>query len=276
MIGAIIGDIVGSVYEFDHDFKSKDFELFGPKCNFTDDTVMTVAVADWLVSEQDRDLADVLRSWYHRYPDRCYGARFLRWCESPAMGPYFSYGNGSAMRVSAAAWLANSVQEAIDIAERSAMVTHNHANGILGAKAVAHAIFLAINGISQDDIRFEIATKYYNLDQHVGEIREWYMFDETCEGTVPQAITCALEATDFEDAIRNAVSIGGDSDTIAAIAGSIAEAGYGIPEEIANKALGYLSDDMLEVIDRFTVVAPSLALERISSVLGVPSPSPDQ
>ena len=265
MIGAIIGDIVGSVYEFDN-IKTKDFPFFGPRpnanpnysdngrpggeCFFTDDTVLTVAVADWLLSGKD-DLADRLAHYTFTYPNRGYGGMYARWANAWDRLPYNSYGNGSAMRVSPVAWFAKDRDHVLELAEASAAVTHNHSEGIKGAQATALAIWLARTGADANQIRQSVMDfAAYDLTESVDEIREWYYFNETCQETVPQAIICALEAESFEDAVRNAISIGGDSDTVAAITGSIAEAIFGVPDEIAYKARSHLPDDMIEILDR--------------------------
>ena len=252
MLGAIVGDIVGSIYEFDN-HKSRDFELFGKNCSFTDDTVLTIAVAQWmLIRPRNRgpELTELLVHWARKHPHKSYGGMFQQWLSGREYEgkykPYNSYGNGSAMRVSPVAWLS---EDHAEDAKKSAEVTHNHPEGIRGAQAVAHAIWSAKRGSPPALIKREVTDKYkYDLEESVDSIREWYDFDETCQGTVPQAIICALEASSFEDAIRNAISIGGDSDTVAAITGSIAEAMFGIPKDISTKALSYLPKDMLDII----------------------------
>jgi ADP-ribosylglycohydrolase len=249
MIGAIAGDIIGSTYEFDN-IKTKDFELFGTDCRFTDDTVLTIAVADWLL-HNDADLVERLAHYTYKYPNRSYGGMYREWVDKWDRQPYSSYGNGSAMRVSATAWLAEDEGEVLNLSKASAEVTHNHPEGIRGAQATALAIWLGRQGADSEYIRQKITSfTDYDLAETVDEIREWYYFNETCQKTVPQAITCALEATDFEDAIRNAVSIGGDSDTVAAITGSIAQAMFGIPDWIKTKALSYLPDELGKVVGR--------------------------
>ena len=254
MLGAIIGDIVGSIYEFNN-HKSKEFELFSKGSSFTDDTVHTVAVADWLLNRAANGpgLTDRLVHWSRKYPHCSYGGMFRQWLSGREYEgkyePYGSYGNGSAMRVSPCGWHVNNEQEAIELATSSAEVTHSHPQGILGAQAVALAIFKARMGCSTENIREAVlGISKYDLTQTVDEIRPNYHFDETCQGTVPQAIICALNATSFEDAIRNAISIGGDSDTVAAITGSIAEAMFGIPKDIREKALHYLPDEMIDIV----------------------------
>ncbi len=253
MLGAIIGDIVGSIYEFDN-HKSKDFKFFGEKCSFTDDTVHTIAVADWMLNRDKGGpgLADRLVHWSKKYPHKSYGGMFQDWLSGREYEgkykPYGSYGNGSAMRVSPVVTLNG---DHIEDAKKSAEVTHSHPEGIKGAQAVALAIYSAKRGSPPALIKREITDKYgYDLEESVDSIREWYDFDETCQGTVPQAIICALNATSFEDAIRNAISIGGDSDTVAAITGSIAEPIFWIPEDIRGKAMSYLSEDIMGIVDQ--------------------------
>lgn len=248
MLGAVIGDIVGSVYEFDN-FRAKTFEpLFHQKAFFTDDTVCTIAVADALVNE--REPAAALKDWGRRYWDNGgWGQRFALWLSSDEMAPYGSYGNGAAMRVAPAGLLATSVDDALELATRVTAVTHNHPEGIKGAQATALAIFLARQRVSQHNIRIAITERFgYDLTVSVDQIRPSYRFNETCQATVPQALTCALEANNFEDALRNAISIGGDSDTVAAIAGGVAEALFGIPEDIADQAWVKLPHDIREVL----------------------------
>lgn len=248
MLGAIIGDIVGSVYEFDSD-KTKRFTLFSSGCSLTDDSLMTMAVGITCVSantqnesEFKRTLCSIMREIGRQYPDVGYGEDFYIWLMSDTMGAYGSYGNGSAMRVSPVAYAGSSLEEVEQLAKWSAEVTHDHPEGIKGAQAVAAAIYLAKEGKSKDEIRDYIEDKYYDLDFTLDEIRPSYRFDVTCMGSVPQAIECFLEAHDFEDAIRNAISLGGDGDTIAAMAGAIAEAYFGIPDELREEAMEYMDD----------------------------------
>lgn len=250
MLGAIIGDVVGSLYEFSSD-KTKDFPLFDPGCRPTDDSIMTVAVGlaclDTDCSDEESFKSAVIDRMHElgwKYPNAGYGGNFYSWIMHGFTQPYNSYGNGSAMRVSPVAWVAKTLEEAETLAKWNAEVTHNHPEGIKGAQAIAAAIFLARDGKSKDEIRGYIEEKYYNLDFTIDEIRPSYSFDVTCQGSVPQAIECFLESEDFEDAIRNAVSLGGDGDTQAAIAGSIAEAFYGIPEELSEKVMKYLDDTL--------------------------------
>lgn len=230
MIGAIIGDIVGSIYEWNR-IKTKDFPFFDDSCFFTDDSVCTAAVADILL--HDRPPAETLQRWCRRYTGRGYGGNFGRWIYADPPEPYESYGNGAAMRVSPAAFLnRNDLAAALSASDKVTEITHNHPEGIKGARATTHAIYLAFHDETPENIRQIIAAEYaYDLTQTVDDIRPGYGFNEICQETVPQAITCALESVSFEDAIRNAISLGGDSDTLAAIAGPIAEALHGIPEE---------------------------------------------
>lgn len=251
MLGTYIGDIVGSVYEW-HNIKTKDFILLKSSCFFTDDSVMTCAVANALHEYFEignscnlhEKLISEMRRLGRKYPNAGYGGRFSRWLSSEKPQPYNSFGNGSAMRVSAAGWYAESLAQAEEFAQMTAEVTHNHPEGIKGACAVAAAIFLARAGRSKEEIRSYINEQYYSINFTLDEIRESYTFDETCQGSVPQAIEAFLEGDSFEDTLRNAISIGGDSDTIAAISGSIAEAFFGIPEEIKQQGLSYLDEEL--------------------------------
>ena len=250
MLGAIIGDIVGSIYEW-HPIKTKDFWFFADNCSFTDDSVCTVAVADILL--HDLPPAETMQTWCQRYPRRGYGGNFSRWIHIDPPTPYHSYGNGAAMRVSAAAFLnRDDLAAALSAADKVTEITHNHPEGMKGARATTHALWLAFHGEDPTDIRQTIASEYgYDLTKTVDEIRPDYAFDVKCQGTVPQAITCALESVSYEDAVRNAISLGGDADTLAAIAGAIAEAMHGIPDALKNQAEDrYLTDaaDMLDVI----------------------------
>lgn len=249
MMGAIAGDIVGSVHEF-AGVKTKDFALLGPQNHFTDDTIMTVAVADALLTGEE--MGRKLKEWGRRYPAGGYGDRFGAWLRNEDAKPYGSFGNGSAMRVSPAAWLAESETECAALAQASAMPTHNHSEGIKGAEATAWAIWRARAGAPPEAMREEITRHYgYDLSRSCDEIRPDYAFNETCQGTCPQAFTAALEAASFEDALRLAVSLGGDADTLAAIAGSIAEARFGIPKSLYKKIFEYLDKPLREVVTRF-------------------------
>ena len=248
MLGAIIGDIVGSVYEFNN-YRAKDFTpFFHPKALFTDDTVCTIAVADALVNRKDP--ATTLREWGRRYWNNGgWGQRFALWIATDGMGPYNSLGNGAAMRVSAAGLLATSIEEAIALSDRVTEVTHNHPEGMRGGAATAVAIHMARTGRGAEEIRQAIVQRFqYDLTPSVDEIRPTYRYNERSQDTVPQALTCALEANDYEDAIRNAISIGGDSDTIAAIAGAVAEALFGISDDVAAEAWRFLPTEMRVVL----------------------------
>jgi ADP-ribosylglycohydrolase len=249
MLGAIAGDIIGSIYEA-APIRTKRFPLFGPGVRFTDDTVCTVAIADALMSGADP--ADCLRAYVRRWPDQGYGGMFARWAHAPEMPAYGSWGNGAAMRVSAIAHLAVDEAEALRTAARTAEVSHDHPDAIAGAQATVLAAWLARHDVAPDAIRAEIATRFgYDLGQSVDQIRTWYAFDISCRGTVPPAIVCALEASGYEDAVRDAVSLGGDSDTLACITGGIAEALHGLPTDIAEQARGYLDDELRRIVERF-------------------------
>ena len=259
MYGAILGDMIGSPYEFGGSMKRKDFPLFIPGSRFTDDTVMTVAVADALMDcggkardEQMRILTERMRVWGRRYPDAGYGGRFSAWLASPAPRPYGSWGNGSAMRVSAAGWLFGDLTETEAEAAITAAVTHNHPEGIKGAEAAAAAIYLARSGADKKEIRDYIERHdHYDLSRTCGEIRPGYEFDVSCQGTVPPAIIAFLEAESFEDNLRTAVSLGGDCDTLTCISAAIGEAFWGVPEELKAECRKRLPEDMLAVLDRF-------------------------
>lgn len=247
--GAIIGDIAGSIYEFNN-IKHKPLHILPKEAFFTDDTVMTMAVAFSLT--KGVDLGESMRTWARIYPNRGYGYMFSEWLATEDAGPYYSFGNGAAMRVSPAAWVANSLEEAQRLAEKTAVVTHNHPEGIKGAKAVASAIYLAKIGVSKKDIKKYISKRYrYDLSRTCDEIRPTYEFNETCQDTIPQAITAFLESRNFKDSIRLVVSLGGDSDTLATITGSIAEAYYGIPKRIKRKCNKFLPDTIRLWVDEF-------------------------
>ena len=252
MFGAIIGDIVGSIYE-GNSHKSKDFELFHPRCEFTDDTVMTIAIAEGLMAGgRAEDYIRAMKRLGMMYPGAGYGGMFWRWLNSDDNRPYNSWGNGSAMRVSPVGWRFGTIEETEEAAKVSAAVTHNHPEGVKGAQAAAAAVFLARNGKPKESIRSYVESRFgYDLSRTLDEIRPGYKFDVSCMGTVPEAITAFLESTGFEDAIRNAISLGGDSDTLAAITGGIAEAAYGVPETIREKAVTFLDKRLLEAIERW-------------------------
>jgi ADP-ribosylglycohydrolase len=263
MYGAIIGDICGSIYEFDNrkTGRPETIELSNPACHYTDDTVMTVAVAEAAFSGMDYEKA--ILKWAKAYPKESYGRSFRSWFQSETPRPYNSYGNGSAMRVSPIGWAFESLEETLIEAEKSAACTHNHPEGIKGAQAAAAAVYLARNRKTKDEIKTYIESNFaYNLNRSLSEIRPIYQFDETCQGTAPEAITAFLESHDFTHAIQCAISIGGDSDTLAAITGSIAEAYYsckekhtrifgGIPQELITFAESKMNTDMINIARMF-------------------------
>ena len=247
MLGAIAGDVIGSRFEFNN-HRSRDFDLFQEHTSvFTDDTVLTVAVAKWLLG--DASLSENIVDAHKRYPYASYGAMFQKWAASGGGEPYNSFGNGSAMRVSPVAYAARDEQECLELAEESAAVTHNHPEGIKGAQATAWATWAALQGHAGYVIKAEIEDKFgYDLQ------RDWfagYRFDATCQGTVPPALICALDATGYEDFIRQAVSIGGDTDTIGAIGGAVAGELFGVPEAIESETMARLDDCIVDVYDRF-------------------------
>ncbi|MCP4297004.1 MAG: ADP-ribosylglycohydrolase family protein [Proteobacteria bacterium] len=250
MLGAVAGDIIGSVYEWDN-IKTKDFELFSPASRFTDDSVLTVALGDAILD--DADFGQVMRRYYQKYPQAGYGSSFIDWALAPESKSYYSWGNGSAMRTSTVGHAFDTLEQVLEKAEYFASFTHDHPEGIKGAQATAAAIFFARNGISKEEIKSYIGEQFkYDLSKSLDHIRPEYEFDVSCQGTVPQAMTAFLESESYEDAIRNAISIGGDSDTLACIAGSIAEAFYGgVPADIIRKATDKLDEDLQSVINRF-------------------------
>ncbi len=260
MYGAILGDIIGSPFEFDRGDKTKDFKLFSRRSHFTDDSVMTLAVCEALLKVgQDTTVKEIedavitsMQSWGRRYPHEGYGGYFRRWLTARHPEPYNSFGNGSAMRVSATGWLYDSLEKTRVVAKATANVTHNHPEGIKGAEATASAIFMARNGSSKEEIKKYIENEFhYDLNRTLDEIRPNFHMDETCQKTVPEAIIAFLEARDFEDAIRNAVSLGGDTDTLGAITGSIAEAYFGISETLISECRNRINKDMRDVVDAF-------------------------
>jgi ADP-ribosylglycohydrolase len=250
MLGAIAGDIIGSIYER-RNIKTKDFQLFTVTSEPTDDSILTIATAEVILT--GGDYAQQYKTYYQRYPDAGYGGSFHDWGNSASLEPYNSWGNGSAMRVSPIGFAYDTLETVMVEAERSAAVTHNHPEGVKGAQATASAIFLARTGASKTEIRDHITNTFgYDLSFTLNEIRPIYLFDVSCQGSVPQAIVAFLESTDFEDAIRGAISIGGDSDTIACIAGGIAEAFYGaVPETIAEQTLMKLDNPLRQVVETF-------------------------
>ena len=261
MYGAILGDIIGSPFEFDRGDKTKEFDLFTKGCDFTDDSVMTIAVGEALlavgpeatVQEIEEAVVTNMQDWGKRYPYAGYGGRFRYWFRERNPKPYGSYGNGSAMRVSAAGWLYDSMERTREVARATANVTHNHPEGIKGAEATASAIYMARNESSKEEIKEYIEREFhYNLDRTLDEIRPGYHMDETCQRTVPEAIIAFLESKDFEDAIRNAVSLGGDTDTLGAITGSIAEAFYGISDVLIAECRSRIDEGLMtDILDEF-------------------------
>lgn len=250
MLGTICGDFIGSVFEW-HNHKSKQFELFSPNSRFTDDSVMTIATMYALLNNLDFGLC--YRLWYRKYPDAGYGRSFQAWAADDNNPPYNSWGNGSAMRVSPVGFFYNSLEQVLAKARESAAVSHNHPEGIKGAQATAACVYWALHGEDKTSIKIMVEERFgYDLNFSLDEIRETYRFDVSCQGSVPQAIVAFLESSDYEDTIRGAVSIGGDSDTIAAIAGGIAEAFYKeIPSHIKNTVMKSLPDEFREVLTSF-------------------------
>ena len=270
MYGAILGDMIGRPYEFLRAVKDRNFELFNKRSVFSDDSVMTIAVAEALLkvtdgrsrafTTEDPDienrfkeiLIDSLKKWGRRYPDAGYGGRFMAWLLSDKREPYNSYGNGSAMRVSAAGYVADDLETTIKVAAWTAEVTHNHHEGVKGAEAVVACIFMARKGYTKEEIKEYVeSTFHYDLSRTVDEIKPGYSFDVSCQGSVPESIICFLEADSFESAVRNAVYLGGDTDTMGAIAGSIAEAYYGVPESLKEECRKRVTPEMLEVLMEF-------------------------
>ncbi len=252
MLGAIAGDIVGSVYEF-NPIKSTDFPLFKEGCRFTDDSVLSVAVADAILHR--RDYVDLFKEYYNLYPNAGYGKMFAEWARSDSMEPYNSWGNGSAMRVCPIGFACSNLETVLQEARKSAEVTHSHPDGVKGAMAVAACVFLARQEAGKEDIKRYVETTFqYSLGETLDAIRKSYQFDVSCQGSVPQAITAFLESRDFEDALRMAVSLGGDSDTQACIAGGIAQAYYkGIPEPIYDKVYAILDDHLKQIVFKFSL-----------------------
>lgn len=258
MLGAICGDVVGSVYE-GNNIKKKDFHFFNKNGRFTDDSVMTIAISraccEYLKNKDEKlfksNCIKYMRELGQKYINAGYGGTFIRWllCDNPE--PYNSYGNGSAMRVSPVAYVSRTLNEAETLAKLSAEVSHNHPFGIAGAQAVAGSLWIILQGGNKELVKKYVESKYYNLDFKIDDIRKNYKFDVSCQGSVPQAIEAFLESSDFEDSIRTAISIGGDSDTIAAITGGLSEAYYGIPKEIKKETLIYLEPDLMQYVYNF-------------------------
>jgi ADP-ribosylglycohydrolase len=256
MLGAIAGDIIGSVYEAVNVKTPLFYPLFDNLARPTDDTILTIAVAKWLLAPEGcrtaADLVDALKGHFQRYPRAGYGGSFVRWCLSSSRTGYNSWGNGSAMRVSPVGWAFTTLEETLDWARRSAEVTHNHPEGIKGAQATAAAIFLTRTGASKPALHEYIEKTFgYDLTRSLDMIRPTYEFDVSCQGSVPEAIIAFLESQGYEDAVRKAISLGGDSDTIACITGGIAAAAYGVPEEIRVEVMERLDDELIDVIREF-------------------------
>ena len=261
MYGALLGDIIGSRFEFDRGRKTKEFALFTKESRYTDDSVMTVAVAEALMdaawgqareSDVKSELIHAMKEWGHRIPDAGYGGMFYQWLFTDATEPYGSFGNGSAMRVSPAGWLYGSLERTREVARWTAEVTHNHPEGVKGAESVAAIIFLARTGHKKDEIREYVIREFgYDLSRTCDEIRPGYHHVETCQQTVPEAITAFLEGEDFEDVIRMAVSLGGDCDTLTDIAAAMGEAYYGCPEQLKRECEKRIEPEMKAVLDRF-------------------------
>ena len=254
MLGALVGDIVGSVYEF-HNVKYTDFEMFTPWTNFTDDSVMTLAVAKWLMEDESRSmqgLAYYMQELGKKYPNAGYGGNFSAWLYQDHPQPYNSWGNGSGMRVSPVGLYAKTLDEALALAAVTAAVTHNHSEGVKGAQAIAASMFLCREGKSKEEIRDYVERVFdYDLHRKIEDIRPSYSFDVSCQGSVPEAIIAFLEGNDFEEVIRLAVSIGGDSDTIACMAGAIAACLYPIPDWMVEKCDAVLTDELRQIKDQF-------------------------
>ncbi len=265
MFGAILGDIIGSPYEFDQGNKSKDFPLFVQESCFTDDSVMTLAVAEALLQSGQPEeqtvkqrLVSSMQKWGRRYPGAGYGGRFAGWLRAKNPQPYNSWGNGSAMRVSSVGWLYDSLETTRQVARWTAEVTHNHPEGIKGAESVAAVIWLARNGKSKAELRAYVETAFgYDLSRSCDEIRPGYYHVESCQQTVPEAMTAFFEGQDFEDVIRTAVSLGGDCDTLTCIAGSMAEAYYGVPRVLYDVVMDSLPDDLKGVLTQYIHFAES-------------------
>lgn len=256
MIGAIVGDVAGSRFEFNN-HRSKNFDLFAPSCEATDDSIMSLAVCKALMeTEENRDqlgksAVQSMQEVGRPYPHCGFGGRFFQWMYSDDPKPYRSYGNGAAMRVSGCGYAGNTLNEVKSLAKAVTEVTHNHPEGLKGAEATAVAVFLARTGSSMEEIRDYVTKNYYPIDFTLDEIRDTYRFNETCQDTVPQAFEAFFESTDFEDAIRNAISVGGDSDTLAAITGAVAEAYYGVPSRIRKEAESFLDERLKKILHDF-------------------------
>ena len=263
MFGAIIGDIVGSRFEF-RNHRDKDFELFAGDCTYTDDSVMTIAVAEALLcskpdySDLSENASKYMAELGNSHPGRGYGLNFSEWLIN-GQQPYNSFGNGAAMRVSPVAYVADSLEETIHLADEVTKVSHNHPEGMKGAEVTAAAVYLALHGKTKEEIH-TYTDAFYPINFTIDEIRDVYSFDETCQGCMAQALECFYESKDFEDAIRIAISLGGDSDTIAAMTGSVAEAYYGVPNKMRFQAVSYLDSELSRIVNRFEEKYPSKVL----------------
>ncbi|MCR4648121.1 MAG: ADP-ribosylglycohydrolase family protein [Lachnospiraceae bacterium] len=262
MYGAIFGDIIGSRFEFDRGGKTKDFELFTKEDGWTDDTVMTIAIMEALMNAgKDADAETIrkesirfMKKWGQRYPDAGYGARFFSWVLTDDPEPYKSFGNGSAMRVSAAGWIYDTVDRTREAAKATAEVSHNHPEGIKGAECTAAVMFLARTGVSKEEIKEYVIREFgYDVSKTVDELRPLHEHVEWCQDSLPKALASFFEGDSYEDVVRNAVSLGGDTDTLAAIAGAMADAMYGVPAGIIAEGTDYLEDDMKKILERFRV-----------------------
>ena len=258
MYGAVLGDIIGSRFEFDRGGKTKDFKLFTAEDGFTDDSVMTVAVAEALLNAGKNadektvkdNLIKSMQHWGRKYPNAGYGARFIWWVFADEPKPYDSFGNGSAMRVSAAGWLYNSLEKTREAARWSAEVSHNHPEGIKGAECTAAIMYLSRTGTDKKEIREYVIKEFgYDLSESMEELRARHEHNESCQDSLPKALTSFFEGESYEDTVRNAVSLGGDTDTLAAIAGAMAEAYYGIPEDIIKEGRKYLPEEMIKILE---------------------------
>lgn len=261
MLGAIVGDVVGSRFEW-HNHRNKDFEFFVKDCFATDDSIMTLAVAKAILTSNtnyanlSEQAINYMQKIGRNYPDCGFGGMFFNWIFSDNPQPYDSFGNGAAMRISAVGFAANSLDQVKEMSKRVTEVSHNHPEAIKGAEATAVAIYLARTGKDISEIQDYIDKNYYSINFTIDEIRDSYQFNETCQETVPQALQAFFESNDFEDAIRNAISIGGDSDTVAAICGGIAEAYYGIPSEIREGTIKFLNQELTEILVEFENIYP--------------------
>ncbi len=284
MYGAIFGDIIGSRFEFDRGRKSKDFDLFTEENSFTDDTVMTIAVGEGLLNAgKDASIEEIkesviksMKDWGHRYPNAGYGGRFIHWLFSEGEAKaYGSYGNGSAMRVSAAGWLYDSLERSREVARATAEVTHNHPEGIKGAECTAAIIYMGRMGSSKEEIMDYMAKEFgYDISESLEEMRSRHQHIESCQDSMPKALRAFFDGNSYEDVVRNAVSLGGDTDTLGAIAGAMAEAFYGMPDEILDEGMAFLPRDMRKVLVRYIYASDRIA-EPVGFVLSRPESKED-